>query len=217
MVMNSYYEDTLYPLQDKVLAILRKANTPFYLTGGTALSRFYYRHRYSEDLDFFVNSQKNFLDEAERLVQNLNKLGIEITHRSDSFYSTFVQKKLKVDFVNDTGTYPKDFLSTPLYEKIDKPERILANKITSIVSRDEAKDVVDIWIITKNIKADWEKVFVDATSRAVGIFPPVVAQRLAQFPVELIENIKWVKGKKPLLNEFQKDIRTIVNNILKGH
>ncbi|MCD4795127.1 MAG: nucleotidyl transferase AbiEii/AbiGii toxin family protein [Bacteroidales bacterium] len=33
---------------------------PFYLTGGTALVRFYLNHRYSEDLDFFVNKRKKY-------------------------------------------------------------------------------------------------------------------------------------------------------------
>lgn len=51
----SYYRDQLYPLQDKVLYCIDKINTPFYLTGGTALSRCYLDHRYSDDLDFFQN------------------------------------------------------------------------------------------------------------------------------------------------------------------
>jgi predicted nucleotidyltransferase component of viral defense system len=32
----------------------------FYLTGGTALSRAYLNHRYSDDLDFFVNAVNDF-------------------------------------------------------------------------------------------------------------------------------------------------------------
>ncbi|WP_413884945.1 nucleotidyl transferase AbiEii/AbiGii toxin family protein [Candidatus Desulfatibia sp.] len=39
-----------------MLKIISDTNTPFYLTGGTVLSRCYFHHRYSEDLDFFVNS-----------------------------------------------------------------------------------------------------------------------------------------------------------------
>ncbi len=43
----------LYRLQDEVLAELVTLGTGFYLGGGTALSRFYLQHRYSDDLDFF--------------------------------------------------------------------------------------------------------------------------------------------------------------------
>ncbi|MEK6794959.1 MAG: nucleotidyl transferase AbiEii/AbiGii toxin family protein [Spirochaetota bacterium] len=45
------YENTLYPLQNKVCRLVEESGTPFYLTGGTALSRCYYHHRYSDDLD----------------------------------------------------------------------------------------------------------------------------------------------------------------------
>ena len=50
---DTFYQDKLYPFQDKILKILGKADTEFYLTGGTALSRFLLNHRYSDDLDFF--------------------------------------------------------------------------------------------------------------------------------------------------------------------
>ncbi|MBA4386467.1 MAG: hypothetical protein C0404_00715 [Verrucomicrobia bacterium] len=41
----------LYLLQDWVLNEMKLVKHEFYLTGGTALSRGYYGHRYSEDLD----------------------------------------------------------------------------------------------------------------------------------------------------------------------
>ncbi|HPG30304.1 MAG TPA: nucleotidyl transferase AbiEii/AbiGii toxin family protein [bacterium] len=51
-----FYEQKLYAVQD---IVLNDSNiTNFYLTGGTALSRFYYNHRYSDDLDFFCDSIK---------------------------------------------------------------------------------------------------------------------------------------------------------------
>ena len=50
----------LYQLQVKFLDFWKTINTPFYLTRGTALGRFYLNHRFSEDLDFFVNQDKNY-------------------------------------------------------------------------------------------------------------------------------------------------------------
>ena len=38
-----YYVNVLYPLQDRAISVFR--NTPFYLSGGTALSRGYFNHR----------------------------------------------------------------------------------------------------------------------------------------------------------------------------
>jgi predicted nucleotidyltransferase component of viral defense system len=212
--MNSYYEDILYPLQNNVLSILDNLKTPFYLTGGTALSRFYYHHRYSNDLDFFVNSYNDFISDTEKILQQLTPLGIEITLRTESMYSARIAQKLKVDFINDTGSYPTGFLSTPLFSKIDKSERILANKIMAVTSRDEAKDIVDIWVIAKNISINWKEIFVDASSRAAGIFPPMVAERLNDFPIELLKRIKWKEEKEPNASDFQRDIQIIIDSIL---
>ena len=39
----------LYPLQDAVLAAFAATDTEFYLTGGTAASRAYLGHRFSDD------------------------------------------------------------------------------------------------------------------------------------------------------------------------
>ena len=51
----NFFLRQLYPFQDQVLRIVSVADTQFHLTGGTALSRGYLQHRFSDDLDFFVN------------------------------------------------------------------------------------------------------------------------------------------------------------------
>ena len=48
--------EILTPLQKKIMGHLFQDKwfcRFFYLTGGTALSAFYFQHRFSEDLDFF--------------------------------------------------------------------------------------------------------------------------------------------------------------------
>ena len=51
--MNTEFYDALYSFQDAVLETVFEEPLGFYLTGGTALGRFYLHHRYSDDLDFF--------------------------------------------------------------------------------------------------------------------------------------------------------------------
>ena len=55
-----YFTKKLHPLQDGILDIVKRSGTPFYLTGGTALSRGRYGHRYSEDLDLFVDNDSSY-------------------------------------------------------------------------------------------------------------------------------------------------------------
>ena len=60
MANPSFYFDVLYPLQDRVIQVINIADTEFYLTGGTAASRGYLQHRFSDDLDYFVNDNSRF-------------------------------------------------------------------------------------------------------------------------------------------------------------
>ena len=50
--MGSIDYKKLYSLQDEVLEIVFRVEDEFYLTGGTALSRFYQAKRYSEAKKF---------------------------------------------------------------------------------------------------------------------------------------------------------------------
>lgn len=52
-----HYLDRLYPLQDRVLQSFAGIETGFYLSGGTAASRGYLHHRFSDDLDLFVGER----------------------------------------------------------------------------------------------------------------------------------------------------------------
>ncbi len=56
----SYFLSSIYPLQDVILSALTGVDAGFYLSGGTAASRAYLQHRFSEDLDLFVNDAAEF-------------------------------------------------------------------------------------------------------------------------------------------------------------
>ncbi|GBR72678.1 hypothetical protein NO1_0177 [Candidatus Termititenax aidoneus] len=74
-LLSEYYEASLYPLQDGVLNAVSNCKTSFYLTGGTAISRAYYRHRYSDDLDFFVNADPNYQEQVNLILTKLREAG----------------------------------------------------------------------------------------------------------------------------------------------
>ena len=96
--MNSqemFYREILYPFQDGVLNIVKKLNTPFYLTGGTALSRGYLNHRYSDDLDLFMNQRDDYEGHVQRLFEvigkNKNLENFAIDHRLTQKYEDYTQ------------------------------------------------------------------------------------------------------------------------------
>ena len=211
------YESTIYPLQDKVLFALEKAGTAFYLTGGTALSRYYFNHRYSEDLDFFVNDNNKFGEYMISVYSALKNAGISIAQKSDEerLKTIIAEEILKLEFVNDVpfylGKYQK--IKDAPFSKIDNLMNILSNKITAFRDRDEIKDLVDIREIAIHIKPDWKIIFEAADSKAAGVFPPVIAEKMDMFDIDDLDKINW--RKKPDKTEFIKDIQEIIKEILK--
>ena len=93
MPEKSYY-NRLYAFQDEIMKIIHSQGVDFYLTGGTALSRCYFNHRYSDDLDFFINRAPDFKKQAQRVVTALRRdnLRIEIGTASESFFRITVLK-----------------------------------------------------------------------------------------------------------------------------
>lgn len=132
---SEYYEESLYRLQNGVLNTVKSLNVPFYLTGGTALSRGYYNHRYSDDLDFFVNQDTKFNFYVNSILEELQKKGFFWSTdigfvKSIDFFSLVVQhpnfnNKLKLDFVNDIAAHFGDIVKTPVYYKTDSIRNIL--------------------------------------------------------------------------------------------
>ncbi|MBN2351155.1 MAG: nucleotidyl transferase AbiEii/AbiGii toxin family protein [Spirochaetales bacterium] len=208
------FENSQYPLQDKILAAVDGAGTGFYLTGGTALSRCYFQHRYSDDLDFFINRSQKFHAMVDAVLSDLSGFSYAKIIEGTDVVSLSVENRLKVDFVNDGGGRIGESIRHPLYSKVDNLENILANKICAIIGRDDPKDVADLWVIAQNKTIDWEAIFQGVGSKAEGIFPPLVCERLESFPIEWLDEVKWSQDKKPDAASFKKNIDSIIRSML---
>ena len=143
-----YYEENLYPLQNGVLKTISECETRFYLTGGTALSRAYYNHRYSDDLDFFLNNDSNYIEQVNLILAALKRDGfipVETSEfiRREAFTSLYIKHsnwncELKLDFVNDISAHFGEITATELFYRVDSVRNILSNKVTALY-RCEAK------------------------------------------------------------------------------
>lgn len=213
-----YYTDSLYPFQDSLLKLVKRANTDFYLTGGTALSRFYLNHRYSDDLDFFVIRTNDFKEQCDRIFNLLKeeKWDYEVGMISEDFVRIFVARgniKLKVDFVNDIDIHYGDFLSSKTYPRVDHWRNILSNKICSL-SRLEAKDVVDIVYVSRSYTFLWEEIVNEAKQKDLWVEPLSVSKYISEFDLGTLSTIKWVDPVN--VDAFKDDLNVIQKDILLG-
>lgn len=190
----------------------------FYLTGGTALSRFYLNHRYSDDLDLFVNKAENFKEQCNDIFDlfKRNKIAFDVGNASDHFVRIFVIKddlKLKIDFVNDIDYHYGDFIKTDIYPRIDNWRNILSNKLCAL-SRLEPKDFADIIYISKHFEFEWEDIMGEARQKDLWIDPIAISKLFAEFPYGSLKFLKWIK---PINTEQVKEnIHAIEKDILLG-
>jgi predicted nucleotidyltransferase component of viral defense system len=214
-----FYQDKVYPLQDQILSLVQEASVEFYLTGGTALSRYYLNHRYSDDLDFFVNQHPDFKAPCQKVIELIkhSNLDLETGTTSDSFIRIFIKKDLiqiKVDFVNDVPFHYGGFEKFETFHRVDNWRNILSNKICAL-TRLEPKDVVDLLFIAKRYPFNWEEVLAEAKEKDLWVDPLGVSKVIKDFNPDFFKTIKWVK---PITKDkLVKNLKTLHRDIFYGN
>ncbi|MCK4763529.1 MAG: nucleotidyl transferase AbiEii/AbiGii toxin family protein [Candidatus Aminicenantes bacterium] len=218
----AYYKE-LYAIQDGVFKIVEDYD--FYLTGGTALSRFYLQHRYSDDLDFFVHQKAGFLAAVKEIITQLKaQYNLEtrimttdfaqVDIHSGEFHKKFreqFQAKLKIDFVNELQIPRFGELSGfEVFSRVDNLRNMLSNKLTAI-TRLEPKDIADIWYICKNFSFKWDEIIREAEQKEV-IEELMVFDLLKTFPLHMFRPIRWIDPIE--VEDFEKDRKIILQDIL---
>lgn len=164
----------LTPQQLKFLGFIQ--NEPqitkrFYLTGGTALSEFYLRHRVSEDIDLFTEKEEVdqrlvdvFLRKASPVlsIARINKsqfLGLvsyELIFRN--------KKKLKVDF--SYYPFPRIHKGTKYKNlAVDSVYDIAVNKLHTLFMQPRGRDYIDLYFIMRDHDYSLNKLIMDAKAK----------------------------------------------------
>ena len=219
-----FYTAKLYPLQDGILQIVRRSGTPFYLTGGTVLSRRWFGHRYSDDLDLFVNDDPDFPGYVERLfgllklAQQPDGFGVDPSRvrRSPSHVLLWISRgdiDLRLDLVNDVAPRVGEVEADPVLGRIDNWRNILANKVAAAF-RFEPKDMADLWIIARRRSFSWREVVSDAQRKEGGLDPVLLRNVIGSVPAEELARVSWAMPVD--LAQVRADLAVIAEDILRG-
>ncbi|MBN1798479.1 MAG: nucleotidyl transferase AbiEii/AbiGii toxin family protein [Spirochaetales bacterium] len=207
---------------------MKELNIPFYLTGGTALSRHYFQHRYSDDIDLFVNDDAAYGDYIALFynelveVEKTNKFTIDYKKlRRGEYHSQFFLYKsgggeeidLKVDLVNDLAVHHGDLIFDSLLGAVDSLENILTNKV-SAVFRYEPKDFYDLLIIARNMRFDWKDIIEKSKTKEAGVDPVTIYDILKSFPLAALDAIKT--DHEIDKQQFTLDLNMMAQDIFEG-
>lgn len=151
--------DIINPVQE---AILRRfgdvpGSEQFYLTGGTALSYFYLKHRRSHDLDFFTATEELVDSFSHRLGEVLHAAGMQTQRQRGlrSFVELVAQQGSEMTLIHLAQDAAFRFEPTrrfPEYPRlqVDNLTDIASNKLLALFGRATLRDFIDVYtLITK--------------------------------------------------------------------
>jgi len=138
----------LTSLQLRILNAFFDGEDRFFLTGGAALSGFYLEHRETHDLDLFTRSDA--LDDGVALTYQIAKqfgASIESLQTSPDFHRLLFRlgdESVVIDLARDQVKQTNPTKPVIRGIRVDPPEEILANKLCTLLSRSEIRDLVDV-------------------------------------------------------------------------
>jgi predicted nucleotidyltransferase component of viral defense system len=134
--------------QQEILTAFFKRQRGFFLTGGAALVGFHLRHRTTLDLDLFTI--EDLIDEGEQALLEIARaldVGIERLRTSSDFRRFLLTRgaeSLVVDLVRDLAPQIDEDKIEIDGIRVDSTREIMANKLCTLLSRAELRDLVDV-------------------------------------------------------------------------
>jgi hypothetical protein len=114
------------------------------------------------------------------------------------------QMALKIEMINDVPAHIGAITNHPVLGRLDSMENILANKLTAIVSREEPKDLADIWGFCCLRGLSLTEALNNAHSKAAGLFPADIARVLCSVVEADWSFIRW--HHPPDFKQFADDL-----------
>lgn len=143
--------DRLSALQRDLVRALAERDTGFFLTGGGVLVGFVLGHRTTDDLDLFTTddaamAQADNLARALAAASGAELEALQTTPDHRRYLLSRGGESTRVDFVRDRAPQLR---AKPTRDGVamDSIEEIIANKVTTLASRSEIRDLVDLYCL----------------------------------------------------------------------
>ena len=210
--------------QDLILYQIYKRSNAFVFKGGTALYKFYGLKRFSADIDFTLLEKIDI----ERL---FNKIAVSVKADIDSkimkdsvlfklkFKGILTKRNMiRVDISTknkvlkgfDLKAYVPEYPDVnPFYLKVLKPEEMIAEKVHSLLARENARDLYDLFFLLRFSKFDKKLVEEKLEIFNMNFSPRKLKKR--------IENLKvvWDDELKPFVLEELPNFEMVKRFVLE--
>lgn len=194
--------DRLTPLQRSLLSSFFAREQRFFLTGGAALAGFYFGHRETEDLDLFTSPGVGLDDAEHALTEAATELGAAVSplRRYADFRRFLVvcgAEECVVDLVVDRAPTIDVHKVQRGQIRVDTLREIAANKVCTLLSRSEIKDLVDLRALLES-GVDLAQALADAEQKDAGVDPATLAWVLDQVSIHPEARMPYGEEPEPL-------------------
>lgn len=173
-------------LQRDLLKAFFAREQRFFLTGGAALVGYYLHHRETLDLDLFT-TEENLDDGEAALLAAAKEIGgtVERLRTSTSFRRYLVRRgseSVVADIAQDLA--PQIDSEKPVLDgiRVDSTREIMANKLCTLLSRGELRDLVDVRALEEaGLRVEDHLEF--AARKDAGLTPAQLAWVLSQLEI----------------------------------
>lgn len=180
--------ERLTALQRDLLAAFFALDRDFFLTGGAALVGFWIGHRHTDDLDLFTLDDEAFARGPHVLAAAAERVGASWAVRQDApgfrrYVVTRGEETIVVDLVRERVAQRVAHKPERDGVRVDPPEEILANKLTTLVARQEERDLVDVYVLETRFGLRVEDALDAALAKDGGCTPATLAWLLSQIRI----------------------------------
>jgi len=177
--MNWEKSKAITPIKRDFLKAFFSREKRFFLTGGSALGLFYLEHRFSYDLDLFSKEHVDWLeiDGLVRLCSQELGASLQLLRDAPTFRRYCLEReggKEIVDIVVDISPQVDQEKQWIDNIQVDTLREIMLNKITTLISRCEVKDIVDLYFLEQEGFVV-EECFEDAQLKDGGLDPSMIS------------------------------------------
>ena len=202
--------DKLSPLQRALLEAFFRTEDRFFLTGGAALAGFYLHHRPTLDLDLFTLDPVAFAAGRRALEAAAAELDATVAVRQhapgfERYVVTGRGESVVVDLVFERVPQTSGAKRVIGRVSVDPLAEILVNKLTTLLSRAEERDLVDVLFLERHgLKV--EDALKPALEKDGGCTPAALAWVLAE--VSIPDGVDLPAGVSPA------ELRTFVADLI---
>lgn len=169
------------------------------LTGGGALAGYHLGHRTTEDLDLFLAEARRFDREPDTVVEALDASGLDVEtmQRHPGFVRLMVRgggQGAIVDLVADPVPLIEQPEEQPPGVLVDTPHEILVNKLTTLLSHAEIRDLEDVRQLLAS-GGNLDRALEEAPQKDGGFSPVTLAWVLQEFPLRAAEDLGFDRAQ----------------------